>query len=169
MRSSHRTELEKVTREKAQLEREKAEMEREKAEMEREKAEMEREKAELENNLIARGMKLKVKEEELDQSKKEAEMYKNSTVKLAKKKFKLEEELIESRKEKSELEAGMGKETDKLKAELKTLGEKNRDLEKKYLLLKVLVCTIQVILCLLMFNIYTLLLFFGISIIYHIL
>ena len=78
MRSSLQTELEKVTREKA----------------------------ELENRLIARGMKLKVKEEELDQSKKEAEMYKDSTVKLAKEKFKLEEELEKMRKDKSEAEEG---------------------------------------------------------------
>ena len=87
MRSSLQTELEKVTREKA----------------------------ELENNLIARGMKLKVKEEELDQSKKEAEMYKNSTIQLAKQKLKLEEELRKMREEKSELEVRMGNETDELK------------------------------------------------------
>ena len=93
MRSSLQTELERVTREKAELERE---------------------KADLENNLIAKGMKLKVKEEELDQSKKEAEMYKNSTVQLAKEKFKPEEELIESRKGKSELEVRMGNVTDEL-------------------------------------------------------
>ena len=119
MRSSLQTELEKVTREKA---------------------EMEIEKADLENNLIARGMKLKVKEEELDQSKKEAEMYKNSTVQLAKEKFKLEEEFIESKKGKSELEVGMGKEMDKLKFKLKNVEEVNRDLERKYLLLKVYWC-----------------------------
>ena len=119
MRSSLQTELEKVTREKAELEIEKAKME---------------------NNLIARGMKLKVKEEELDQSKKEAEMYKNSTVQLAKEKFRLEEELIESRKGQSELEVGIGKKTDELKAELKKLEEKNGDLERKYLLLKVYWC-----------------------------
>ena len=76
MRSSLQTELEKVTREKA----------------------------ELENNVIARGMELKVKEEELDQSKMEAEMYKNSTVKLAKEKW-----------EKSKLEVGVENETDELK------------------------------------------------------
>ena len=121
MRSSLQTELERVTRKNTKLETEKGEME---------------------HNLIAGGMKLKVKEEELDQSKKEADMYKNSTVKLAKEKFKLEEELIESRKGKSELEVGMGKEMDKLKAQLKNLEKVNRDLEKKHFLFKVclLVC-----------------------------
>ena len=138
MRSSHQTKLEKVTRENTELERE---------------------KADLENSLIAKGMKLKVKEEELDQSKKEAEMYKNSTVKLAKEKFKLEEEaemyknstvklakekfkleeeLIKSKKEKSELEVKMGKGTEEFKAELKNLEEEKRNLKKKYLILKVI-------------------------------
>ena len=112
MRSSLQTELEKVTRENADLK----------------------------NSLIAKGMKLKVKEEELDQSKKEAEKYKNSTVQLAKKKSKLEEELIESKKGKSELEVGMGKKMDKLKSKLENVEEVNRDLERKYLLLKVYWC-----------------------------
>ena len=52
MRSSHQTELEKVTKEKAELEREKAEMKREYTEAEIKKAEAEREKPGLENNLI---------------------------------------------------------------------------------------------------------------------
>ena len=126
MRSSHQTELEKVTREKAELERE--------------KAELEMKKDGLKNNWIAKGMKLKVKGEELDQSKKEAEMYKNSTVQLAKEKFKLEEELIESKKGKSELEVRMGKGTEELKAKSKKLEEEKRNLKKKYLILKVLLC-----------------------------
>ena len=132
MRSSLQTELEKVTRDNAELEREKAELKIEKAEME--------------NVLIAKGMKLKVKEEELDQSKKEAEIYKNSTVQLAKEKFRLEEELIESRKRKSELEVGMGKGTEELEVELKKLEEEKINLKKKYLLSKVLfvyMCTLH--------------------------
>ena len=139
MRSSLQTELEKVTREKA-------EVEREKADLEREKAEMEIEKAELENRLIAREMKLKVKEEELDQSKKEAEMYQKSINQLAKEKFKVEEELIESKKGKSELKVGMGKGTENLEVEFKKSEEKRRNLKKTYLLSKVLfvyMCTLH--------------------------
>ena len=116
VRSSHQTELEKLTQKNA----------------------------ELENNLIAERMKLKLKGRELDESKNDAELYRNSTVQLAKQKFnlerekaELEEKLRKMGEEKSELEVGMGKERDELKAELKKLGEKNGDLERKYLLLKV--------------------------------
>ena len=102
-----------------------------------------REKAEMENNLIARGMKLKVKEEELDQSKKEAEMYKNSTVKLAKEKSKLEEELRKMREEKSELEVGMEKETEKPETELRKSEDEKRIVKKENLFFKVLFVRIE--------------------------
>ena len=104
---------------------------------------MTREKAEIENNLIARGMKLKVKEEELDQSKKEAEMYKNRIVQLAKEKFKLEEEFRKMRKEKSELGVGMKKETEKPETELRESEDEKRNLKKENLFFKVLFVCIE--------------------------
>ena len=105
----------------------------EKIHLENELVQLEEEKTILKNDLQSRRMKLKVKEEELDQSKKETEMFKNSTVKLAKQKFKLEDEL----RRKSELGVEMGKEIDALRGELKKMRREKAKAEKTSLMLKV--------------------------------
>ena len=110
----------------------------EKIHLKTELVQLEEEKSILENDLQARQMKLIVKEEEWDQSKKEAEMLKKSTIQLAKEKFKLEDEL----RRKSELGVEMGKEIDELRAELKKMRREKAKAEKTSLLLKV--CSIYI-------------------------
>ena len=58
----------------------------------------------MEHEVIAAKLKLRLKQVELDRCKEELQMFRNSTVRLAKEKFRLESEVVTLKREKENLE-----------------------------------------------------------------
>ena len=76
----------------------------------------------MEHELIAAKLNLRLKQLELDRCEEELQMFRNSTIRLAKEKFQLESELVKLRGEKMNLEESAKKNQELREVTIKKVG-----------------------------------------------